>query len=223
VVQVKDALGKVEVEVDPDPGVVYTGPLAVLVDRNSASASEIFAGAIQDYGRGIIIGEPTFGKGTVQTLIDLDRYVPGDDADLGRLRLTMAEFFRVSGGSTQLKGVEPDIRFEFGLDLDDHGERSLENALPWDRIRPARYAATPVDVEWLRQRSAQRIRQDDGFRMLMSRGKLLTRSTARTRSRCARASAGSSPSGATASSKRSATASCVARHRARGRGRRRRR
>ena len=175
VVQVKDALGKVEVEVDPDPGVAYTGPLAVLVDRNSASASEIFAGAIQDYGRGIIIGEPTFGKGTVQTLIDLDRYVPGESAELGRLRLTMAEFFRVSGGSTQLRGVEPDIRFEFGLDLDDHGERSLENALPWDRIRPAHYARYENgDLNWLRQRSAQRTAADDGFRMLASRGQLLS-------------------------------------------------
>ncbi len=175
VVQVKDALGKVEVEVDPDPGVAYAGPLAVLVDRNSASASEIFAGAIQDYGRGIIIGEPTFGKGTVQTLIDLDRYVPGENADLGRLRLTMAEFFRVSGGSTQLRGVEPDIRFEFGLDLDDHGERSLENALPWDRIRPASYARyKETDVNRLRQRSASRIAADDGFRMLASRGQLLS-------------------------------------------------
>jgi len=175
VVQVKDALGKVEVEVDPDPGVVYTGPLAVLVDRNSASASEIFAGAVQDYGRGIIIGEPTFGKGTVQTLIDLDRYVPGEDAELGRLRLTMAEFFRVSGGSTQLRGVEPDIRFEFGLDIDDHGERSLENALPWHQIRPANYAKLKTgDLDWLRQRSADRIAKDDGFRMLVSRGQLLS-------------------------------------------------
>ncbi|MGB5735761.1 MAG: carboxy terminal-processing peptidase [Thiohalocapsa sp.] len=174
VVQVKDAVGKVEIEVDPDPGVAYTGPLAVLVDRNSASASEIFAGAIQDYGRGIIIGEPTFGKGTVQTLIDLDRYVPGENADLGRLRLTMAEFFRVSGGSTQLRGVEPDIRFEFGLDLNDHGERSLENALPWDRIRPASYARyNSSDMNWLRQQSATRIAADDGFRMLASRGQLL--------------------------------------------------
>jgi len=175
VVQVKDAMGKVEVEVDPDPGVVYTGPLAVLVDRNSASASEIFAGAIQDYGRGIIIGEPTFGKGTVQTLIDLDRYVPGADNELGRLRLTMAEFFRVSGGSTQLRGVEPDIRFDFGLDIDDHGERSLENPLPWDRIRPARY--TPyqnVDLTTLRQRSASRIAKDEGFKMLEARGQLLS-------------------------------------------------
>ena len=175
VVQVKDSLGKVEVEVDPDPGVAYTGPLAVLVDRNSASASEIFAGAIQDYGRGIIIGEPTFGKGTVQTLIDLDRYVPGENADLGRLRLTMAEFFRVSGGSTQLRGVEPDIRFEFGLDLDAHGERSLENALPWARIRPAIYARyKDTDLNRLRQRSASRIAADDGFRMLSSRGQLLS-------------------------------------------------
>ena len=175
VVQVKDALGKVDVEADTDPGVAYSGPLVVLVDRNSASASEIFAGAIQDYGRGIIVGEPTFGKGTVQTLIDLDRYVPGSGDDLGRLRLTMAEFFRVSGGSTQLKGVEPDIRFDLGPETDDQGERSLENALPWDRIRPARYARyAPVDVEQLRQRSAERTRQDEGFRMLTSRGRLLS-------------------------------------------------
>jgi carboxyl-terminal processing protease len=174
VVQVKDSFGKVEVEVDPDPAVVYTGPLAVLVDRNSASASEIFAGAIQDYGRGIIIGEPTFGKGTVQTLIDLDRYVPGDDTELGRLRLTMAEFFRISGGSTQLKGVEPDIPFEFGLQ-GEHGERSLENALPWDRIQPARFVSRRgVDVDALRRRSAQRIVNDDGFRMLIAQGQVLS-------------------------------------------------
>ncbi|KAA6187727.1 tail-specific protease [Thiohalocapsa marina] len=175
VVQVKDALGKVEVELDPAPGLVYSGPLAVLVDRNSASASEIFAGAIQDYGRGVIIGEPTFGKGTVQTLVDLDRYVPGDSSDLGRLRLTMAEFYRVSGGSTQLKGVEPDIYFDFGLDAGDHGERSLENALPWNKIRPARYARYQgADVDWLRRRSAERTAADDGFRMLSARGRLLS-------------------------------------------------
>ncbi|NBC47589.1 MAG: tail-specific protease [Gammaproteobacteria bacterium] len=175
VVQVKDSFGKVKVEFDPDPAVVYTGPLAVLVDRNSASASEIFAGAIQDYGRGIIIGEPTFGKGTVQTLIDLDRYVPGDDTELGRLRLTMAEFYRISGGSTQLKGVEPDIRFELGLQGVDHGERSLENALPWAQIRPARYTpASGFDLERLKRRSAERIKGDDGFRMLIAQGRVLS-------------------------------------------------
>ncbi len=175
VVQVKDSFGKVEVEVDPDPDLVYTGPLAVLVDRNSASASEIFAGAIQDYGRGIIIGEPTFGKGTVQTLIDLNRYVPGEETSLGRLRLTMAEFFRISGGSTQLKGVEPDIRFDLGMGDIEHGERSLENALPWDRIRPARYSRFGgTDVDQLRSRSAARVARDDGFQMLTARGRILS-------------------------------------------------
>jgi len=167
VVQVKDSFGKVEVERDPNPGLVYTGPLAVLVDRNSASASEIFAGAMQDYGRGLIIGEPTFGKGTVQTLIDLNRYVPGNDEDLGRLRLTMAEFFRVSGGSTQLKGVVPDILFPTAEFITDHGERSLDNALPWDSIRPAIYSKVALsDMEVLRDRSRQRVARDPGFEML---------------------------------------------------------
>ena len=175
VVQVKDSFGKVEVEADPDPDLVYTGPLAVLVDRNSASASEIFAGAIQDYGRGIIIGEPTFGKGTVQTLIDLNRYVPGEETNLGRLRLTMAEFFRISGGSTQLKGVEPDIRFDLGMGDIEHGERALENALPWDRIRPARYSRfAGADVDLLRSRSADRVKGDDGFHMLSAQGRILS-------------------------------------------------
>jgi carboxyl-terminal processing protease len=178
VVQVKDSFGKVEVETDPEPGVAYRGPLAVLVDRNSASASEIFAAAIQDYGRGLIIGEPTFGKGTVQTLIDLNRYIPGNKDDLGRLRLTMAEFFRVSGGSTQLRGVVPDIELPIPGDSSDHGERSLDNPLPWARIRSASYrsasdVAGPVGLETLRQRSLARIKHDPGFKMLIARGKVL--------------------------------------------------
>jgi len=174
VVQVKDSFGKVEVERDPDPGVAYTGPLAVLVDRNSASASEIFAGAMQDYGRGLIIGEPTFGKGTVQTLIDLNRYVPGNDDDLGRLRLTMAEFFRISGGSTQLRGVVPDILFPTADLVSDHGERALDNALPWAEIKPASYAkASVVDVGSLRSSSQSRVRSDRGFQMLSAREKVL--------------------------------------------------
>ncbi|EXJ15202.1 carboxy terminal-processing peptidase [Imhoffiella purpurea] len=174
VVQVKDAFGKVEVETDTDSGVAYDGPLAVLVDRESASASEIFAAAIQDYGRGLIIGEPTFGKGTVQTLIDLNRYVPGDHDDLGRLRLTMAEFFRISGGSTQLRGVEPDIRFPTADYMTKHGERSLENALPWTRIDPARFKKVgAVEVGRLTRRSAERIAGDFGFKMLTERSKLM--------------------------------------------------
>jgi carboxyl-terminal processing protease len=175
VVQVKDAFGKVEVEEDPDPGIAYAGPLAVLVDRDSASASEIFAGAIQDYGRGLILGEPTFGKGTVQTLVDLNRYVPADQTDLGRLRLTMAEFFRISGGSTQLKGVVPDIQFPTAGDVSKHGERALDNALPWGTIRPARYKTLGSnDLESLRRTSTERIARDPGFQMLLARNRLLT-------------------------------------------------
>ncbi|MBN2885853.1 MAG: carboxy terminal-processing peptidase [Chromatiaceae bacterium] len=182
VVQVKDALGKVEVERDVDPGVAYSGPLAVLVDRDSASASEIFAAAIQDYGRGWIIGEPTFGKGTVQTLIDLNRYVPGESNDLGRLRLTMAEFFRISGGSTQLRGVEPDIRFPSADELPEHGERSLDNPLPWTRIEAANYrrvgALTTAEV--LARQSARRVVNDPGFRLLIERARLMREMEERT-------------------------------------------
>ena len=174
VVQVKDAIGKVEIQSDTDPGLAYAGPLAVLVDRDSASASEIFAAAIQDYGRGLVIGEPTFGKGTVQTLIDLNRYVPSEKTDLGRLRLTMAEFFRVSGGSTQLRGVEPDIRFPTADYLTEHGERSLDNALPWTRIQAADYKRFgSVSPDLLARQSAERIARDAGFKLLVERSKLM--------------------------------------------------
>ncbi|MBK1717728.1 carboxy terminal-processing peptidase [Thiocystis violacea] len=174
VVQVKDAFGKIELEADTDPGVAYTGPLAVLVDRESASASEIFAAAIQDYGRGLVIGEPTFGKGTVQTLIDLNRYVPGGQSDLGRLRLTMAEFFRISGGSTQLRGVEPDIRFPSAEYMTEHGERSLDNALPWTRIDPANFKkAGEMRFDALARLSADRVAGDQGFKMLTERSRLV--------------------------------------------------
>jgi carboxyl-terminal processing protease len=173
VVQVKDASEKLNVEADTDPGVAYTGPLGVLVDRDSASASEIFAAAIQDYGRGLIVGEPTFGKGTVQTLIDLNRYVPGEHNDLGRLRLTMAEFFRISGGSTQLRGVEPDIRFPSAEFLSKHGERSLDNALPWTRIQPADYRKASLSgLDVLKRQSSERVAHDFGFKMLTERSKL---------------------------------------------------
>ncbi len=172
VVQIKDAFGKVEVERDPDTGIAYDGPLAVLVDRNSASASEIFAGAIQDYQRGIVIGEPTFGKGTVQTLVDLGRFVPSNEADLGRLRLTMAQFFRINGGSTQHRGVVPDILFPMASYSAKHGERSLDNALPWAQIKAARYAPKGVNaVSRLLDRHKGRISKDAGFQMLLEQEK----------------------------------------------------
>jgi carboxyl-terminal processing protease len=135
VVQVRNSSGRISTEEDVEPGMAWDGPLAVLVNRYSASASEIFAAAIQDYGRGLIIGETTFGKGTVQNLVDLDDYAPsGDSGKMGQLKITMAQFFRVNGGSTQNRGVEPDISFPSAGDPEEYGERSLDNALPWTSI-----------------------------------------------------------------------------------------
>ena len=140
VVQVRNSSGRISTEEDVEAGMAWDGPLAVLVNRYSASASEIFAAAIQDYGRGLVIGETTFGKGTVQNLVDLDDYArPGDSGKMGQLKITMAQFFRVNGGSTQNRGVEPDIRFPSAGDPEDYGERSLENALPWTSIPTSSY------------------------------------------------------------------------------------
>lgn len=139
VVQVRNSTGRISVEEDLEPGMAWEGPLAVLVNRYSASASEIFAAAIQDYGRGLVIGETTFGKGTVQSLLDLDDYASADRPGLGQLKITMAQFFRVNGGSTQNRGVEPDISFPTWGDPEEYGERSLDNALPWTSIDPARF------------------------------------------------------------------------------------
>lgn len=141
VVQVRSSNGRVSTEEDTDAGMAWDGPLAVLVNRYSASASEIFAAAIQDYGRGIVIGEPTFGKGTVQSLMDLDQYslTSEDSPQMGQLKITQAQFFRVNGGSTQNRGVIPDIRFPTAGDPQEYGERSLANALPWTEIDAAEY------------------------------------------------------------------------------------
>ena len=140
VVQVRNSSGRISTEEDTDPGMSWEGPLAVLVNRYSASASEIFAAAIQDYGRGLVIGETTFGKGTVQNLVDLDDYAPpSDEGKMGQLKITMAQFFRVNGGSTQNRGVVPDIQFPSAGDPDEYGERSLDNALPWTSIPTANY------------------------------------------------------------------------------------
>lgn len=129
-VQVKSARRRANVYADTDDDITWEGPMAVMVNRLSASASEIFAGAIQDYGRGVIIGSQTFGKGTVQTLIPLNR---------GQLKITAAKFYRVSGQSTQHQGVLPDVSFPELYDTDQIGESSLEDAMPWDMIQPAVY------------------------------------------------------------------------------------
>jgi carboxyl-terminal processing protease len=144
VVQVKNSADRVEVGTDDDPAVVYNGPLIVLTNRFSASASEIFAGAIQDYHRGVVVGESTFGKGTVQTVIDLGRFINEPDTQVGELKLTFQKFYRVTGSSTQHKGVTPDISLPTALNAEQFGESSNPSALPWDEIRGTLYQKTPV-------------------------------------------------------------------------------
>ena len=132
VVQVRDTTGRLEVLDDPQSMPTYDGPLAVLVDRLSASASEIFAGAIQDYHRGLILGQTTFGKGTVQSLMPLDRF--SSKPTSGQLTVTIGKFYRVTGESTQHRGVQPDVPLASAIDTKEIGESALESALPWDRI-----------------------------------------------------------------------------------------
>lgn len=172
VVQIRDHRGDIDLEKDTDEERVYGGPLAVLVNRNSASASEIFSGAIQDYGRGVIVGEPTFGKGTVQQLIDLGDYLNGSK-DIGRLRMTIAQFFRVNGGSTQHRGVVPDIGFPVAGEV-DYGERSMENALPWDSIRPASYRGRKMAaLEDVLTHHKTRIESDPGFQFVTAEARII--------------------------------------------------
>ena len=176
IVQTKDSTGRIDINDDPDPSIVYSGPMAVLVDRNSASASEIFAGAIQDYQRGIIIGEPTFGKGTVQNIVDLDRFISNADEEHGRLKTTIAQFFRVSGGSNQHRGVIPDIILPTANISSDYGEKSLDNALPWDQVKPAKYIkvmSTPDDISMAEARHKQRIKSDRAFQLLIEEQELI--------------------------------------------------
>lgn len=163
VVQVRDGQGLVRIHSDEEAGVVHEGPLVVLVNRLSASASEIFAGAVQDYRRGLVVGGQTFGKGTVQTLIRISR---------GRLKLTQAKFYRISGGSVQHRGVLPDIEFPDVVDKMEVGESSLDHALPWDSIERARYSRvgeTGPYVETLAQRHRRRAVADPDFAHLVAR------------------------------------------------------
>ena len=146
VVQIRHQDGDVEVDDDDDSGIVYAGPLVVLVNRFTASASEIFAAAIQDYHRGLVAGATTYGKGTVQTLIDLNRFVPGDQ-DAGQLKLTVDKFYRVNGASTQDKGVTPDITLPSPIDPKEFGEETQDAALPWDSIAPADYVPLHLGLD----------------------------------------------------------------------------
>ena len=139
VVQQRDSEGNITVDSDTSAGLAWNGPLGVLINRASASASEIFAAAIQDYGRGVVIGEPSFGKGTVQTLADLDQIAKHDKPEFGEIKMTIAQFFRINGGTTQLRGVIPDINLPSMTDAEEFGESSFDNALPWSQIKAADY------------------------------------------------------------------------------------
>jgi carboxyl-terminal processing protease len=139
VVQQRNASGEVSVESDTSSGAAWSGPLGVLINRSSASASEIFAAAMQDYGRAVIIGEPSFGKGTVQTIINLDQLANNDKQKFGELKMTIAQFFRINGGTTQLRGVTPDISLPSISDAESFGESSFDNALPWIKIDAAEF------------------------------------------------------------------------------------
>lgn len=172
IVQVQDSSANLQVNEDPDPKLVYGGPLAVLVNRDSASASEIFAGAIQDYQRGLVIGEPTYGKGTVQNLLDLNRHSRNNE-QLGQLKVTIAQFFRIDGDSTQHRGVVPDIELPTAINMDEYGERSRPNALPWSKVEPARYVPSPLvadekALERLRKHHSERVVEDPGYAYLLA-------------------------------------------------------
>lgn len=164
VVQVKDAMGRIDADDDPDPQQVYAGPLAVIVNRFSASASEIFAGAIQDYKRGLVIGGTTYGKGTVQQLLDLNQFLPKETEKVGLLKMTRAKFYRITGSSTQHKGVTPDIELPSRFSAEEFGESSQPTALPWDQIKPSVFTeytnVDPKTLEKLRTKYNERYKAD---------------------------------------------------------------
>jgi carboxyl-terminal processing protease len=175
VVQLRNSSGRISRLDDPDPvaRVAYNGPLTVLVDRFSASASEIFAAAIQDYARGVIIGQQTFGKGTVQNLYSLDQYLkPEDGPGYGQLTLTIGKYYRVTGESTQHRGVDPDIELPSLIDIEQFGESVRDSALPWDTIQTTRFrAGEPLDstIESLTASQVERAKTDPNFQYLVDR------------------------------------------------------
>jgi carboxyl-terminal processing protease len=175
IVQTKDYNGSIRVSANPDPGIAYSGPMVVLTSRQSASASEIFAAALQDYGRAVIVGDKnTFGKGTVQTILPIGRFASllGSHSDEdGALKLTIQKFYRVAGGSTQLHGVASDIVLPSLSDLPEFGEGALKNALPYDEVAKARYTkwsdSHSLFIDQLRRRSEERVKNDPEFHYVM--------------------------------------------------------
>ena len=168
VVQVKGPGRNPEILPDPDKKVQYDGPLVVMINNFSASASEIFAAAIQDYKRGIVVGSKhSYGKGTVQNVIDLNQFIRGNSyGDLGALKTTIQKFYRINGGSTQREGVMSDIVFPDRYTYLDMGERDEESALPWDKIAPASYEPLPINYDQIIANSKKRIAANAYFKLI---------------------------------------------------------
>jgi carboxyl-terminal processing protease len=171
VVQIRYESGRVDIEKNRDGIVYYDGPLTVMVDRFSASASEIFAAAMQDFGRGVIIGEQTFGKGTVQQHRSLERAFDMFDKPIGAVQFTTGKFYRINGGSTQHLGVKPDISYPSAIDPASWGESSEDTALPWDSIERAKYevlADNTAIIESLNLKHVERTKTDPEFQYIFS-------------------------------------------------------
>ncbi|WP_040439067.1 carboxy terminal-processing peptidase [Algicola sagamiensis] len=172
VVQIRDHSGAISLQRDMDNVIAYDGPLTILVDRYSASASEIFAAAMQDYGRAVVLGEQTFGKGTVQQHRGLGRIYDLYDKPLGSIQFTIAKFYRINGGSTQHRGVIPDIKFPSAVEPAEWGESQEENALPWDSIHRAKYNQVDIladTIHSLRKGHEQRVKLDPEFKIISER------------------------------------------------------
>ena len=175
IVQTKGSNGNIVVSSDPDPGIAYSGPMIVLTSRQSASASEIFAAALQDYGRALIVGDKnTFGKGTVQTILEIGRFTSllgNRSQDDGALKLTIQKFYRVAGGSTQLHGVASDIVLPTLSDLPEFGEGALKNCLPYDEVPKAKFTkwseGRGLFIDELKRRSEARVQGDPEFHYVM--------------------------------------------------------
>jgi len=175
VVQVKDRNNKVKIMEDYKSEVVWDGPLAIMVNHGSASASEILAAALQDYKRAVIVGTPTFGKGTVQSFVDLDYFLlPQFDTikPIGQVKITQQKFYRINGGSTQLKGVTPNVMLPDPYALIDLGERELDYPMAWDEINKANYTAfANLDYDKLNKNSVARLKKNEQFKLLEERSK----------------------------------------------------
>ncbi len=175
IVQTKDSHDHISISNDPDSGIGYAGPLVVLTSRQSASASEIFAGALQDYGRAVIVGDKsTFGKGTVQTILEIGRFTSllgSRSQDDGALKLTIQKFYRVAGGSTQLHGVASDIVLPTLTDLPEYGEGALKNCLAYDEVPKAKFTkwsdTHSLFIDELKRRSGERVQADSEFHYVM--------------------------------------------------------